>query len=51
MPTPVDLHGARLLQEAAALHLHAKVVVVTNIQSLVHIVLNVNSGHLNRWRH
>jgi hypothetical protein len=47
----VDLHGAMLLQEAAALlNLHAQVVVVNNIWSLIPIVLDVDSGNFNRWR-
>jgi hypothetical protein len=46
-----DLHSALLLQEAAALlNLHAQAVVVNNIRSLVHIVLDVDSNHFNRWR-
>jgi hypothetical protein len=50
-PTPVDLHGAMLLQEAAALlNLHAQAVVVNNIRSLVPIVLDVDSGTFNCWR-
>jgi hypothetical protein len=49
-PAPTDIHGAMLLQEAAALlHLHAQVIVVSNIRSLVHIVLDIDSGHYNRW--
>jgi hypothetical protein len=48
---PADLHSALLLQEAAALlNLHAQVVVVNNIRSLIHIVLDVDSNHFNRWR-
>jgi hypothetical protein len=48
---PADLHSALLLQEAAALlNLHAQAVAVNNIRSLVHIVLDVNSNHFNRWR-
>jgi len=40
-----------LLQEAAALlNLHAQAVVVNNIRSLVHIVLDVDSGNFNHWR-
>jgi hypothetical protein len=47
----VDLHSALLLQEAAALlNLHAQAVAVNNIWSLVHIVLDVDSNHFNRWR-
>jgi hypothetical protein len=50
-PVPVDLHGAMLLQEAAALlNLHAQVVAVNNIWSLIPIVLDVDSGNFNRWR-
>jgi cell wall-associated NlpC family hydrolase len=45
-----DLHSALLLQEAAALlNLHVQAVVVNNIRSLVHIVLDVDSNHFNRW--
>jgi hypothetical protein len=48
-PAPTDIHGAMLLQEVAALlHLHAQVVAVSNIRSLVHIVLDIDSGHYNR---
>jgi hypothetical protein len=48
---PADLHSALLLQEAAALlNLHAQAVTVNNIRSLVHIVLDVDSNHFNRWR-
>jgi hypothetical protein len=48
---PADLHSALLLQEAAALlNLHAHAVTVNNIRSLVHIVLDVDSNHFNRWR-
>jgi hypothetical protein len=48
---PADLHLALLLQEAAALlNLHAQAVAVNNIQSLIHIVLDVDSNHFNRWR-
>jgi hypothetical protein len=47
---PLDLHGAMLLQEAAALNLHAQAVAVNNIRSLIHIVLDVDSGNCNRWR-
>jgi hypothetical protein len=48
---PTDLHSALLLQEAAALlNLHAQAVAVNNIRSLVHIVLDVDSNHFNRWR-
>jgi hypothetical protein len=48
---PADLHSALLLQEVAALfNLHAQAVAVNNIRSLVHIVLDVNSNHFNRWR-
>jgi hypothetical protein len=48
---PADLHSALLLQEAAALlNLHAQAVAVNNIRSLVHIVLDVDSNHFNRWR-
>jgi hypothetical protein len=47
---PADLHSALLLQEAAALlNLHAQAVAVNNIQSPVHIVLDVDSNHFNRW--
>jgi hypothetical protein len=47
---PADLHSALLLQEAVALlNLHAQAVVVNNIRSLVHIVLDVDSNHFNRW--
>jgi hypothetical protein len=50
-PVPVDLHGAMLLQEAAALlNLHAQVVAVNNIRSFVPIVLDVDSSNFNRWR-
>jgi hypothetical protein len=46
-----DLHSTLLLQEAATLlNLHAQAVAVHNIQSLVHIVLDVDSNHFNRWR-
>jgi hypothetical protein len=46
-----DLHSALLLQEAAALlNLHAQVVAINNIRSLIHIVLDVDSNHFNRWR-
>jgi hypothetical protein len=48
---PADLHSALLLQEAATLlNLHAQAVAANNIRSLVHIVLDVNSNHFNRWR-
>ena len=48
---PLDLHGAMLLQEAAALlNLHAQAVAVSTIRSLIHIVLDVDSGKYNRWR-
>jgi hypothetical protein len=48
---PADLHSALLLQEAAALlNLHAQAVTVNNIRSLIHIVLDVDSNHFNRWR-
>jgi hypothetical protein len=48
---PADLHSALLLQEAAALlNLHAQAVVINNIRSLVHIVLDIDSNHFNRWR-
>jgi hypothetical protein len=48
---PADLHSVLLLQEAAALlNLHAHAIVVNNIRSLVHIVLDVDSNHFNRWR-
>jgi hypothetical protein len=48
---PADLHSALLLQEAAALlNLHAQAVAVNNIRSLVHIILDVESNHFNRWR-
>jgi hypothetical protein len=47
---PADLHSALLLQEATALlNLHAQTVTVNNIQSLVHIILDVDSNHFNRW--
>jgi len=50
MGGPADLQAAMLLQEAAALlNLHAQAVAV-NIRSLVHIVLDVDSGNFNRWR-
>jgi len=40
-----------LLHEAAALlNLYAQAVAVTNIRSLVPIVLDVDSGNFNRWR-
>jgi hypothetical protein len=45
---PTDLHSALLLQEAL-LNLHAQAVAVNNIRSLVHIVLDVDSNHFNRW--
>jgi hypothetical protein len=48
---PADLHSALLLQEAATLlNLHAQAVAVNNIRSLVHIILDVDSNHFNRWR-
>jgi hypothetical protein len=48
---PTDLHLALLLQEAAALlNLHAQAVAVNNIRSLVHIILDIDSNHFNRWR-
>jgi hypothetical protein len=48
---PADLHSALLLQETTALlNLHAQAVVVNNIRSLVHIVLDIDSNHFNRWR-
>ena len=48
---PTDLHSAMLLHEAATLlNLHAQAIVVTNIRSLVSIVLDVDSGNFNRWR-
>jgi multidrug efflux pump subunit AcrA (membrane-fusion protein) len=48
---PADLHSALLLQEAAALlNLHAQAVTVNNIRSLIHIILDVDSNHFNRWR-
>jgi hypothetical protein len=48
---PTYLHSALLLQEAAALlNLHAQAVAVNNIRSLVHIILDVDSNHFNRWR-
>jgi hypothetical protein len=48
-PAPTDIHGAMLLQEVAALlHLHAQVVAVSNIRSLVHIILDIDSSHYNR---
>jgi hypothetical protein len=50
-PAPVDLHGAMLLQEAAALlNLHAQAVAVNNIRSLIPIVLDIDSGTFNCWR-
>jgi hypothetical protein len=49
-PVPTDIHGTMLLQEAAALHLHAQTVAISNIWSLVHIVLDIDSGHYNHWR-
>jgi hypothetical protein len=50
-PTPVDLHGAMLLQKAATLlNLHAQAVAVNNIRSLVPIVLDVDFDTFNRWR-
>jgi len=46
----MDLHSAMLLQEAAALlNLHAQVVAVNNIRSLIPIVLDVDSGNFGRW--
>jgi hypothetical protein len=51
VPVPVDLHGAMLLQEAAALlNHHAQAVAINNIRSLVPIVLDIDSGTFNRWR-
>jgi hypothetical protein len=48
---PADLHSTLLLQEAAALlNLHAQAIAVNNIRSLIHIVLDVDSNHFNRWR-
>jgi hypothetical protein len=48
---PADLHSALLLQEATVLlNLHAQVVAVNNIRSLIHIILDVDSNHFNRWR-
>jgi hypothetical protein len=50
-PAPTDIHGVMLLQEVVALlHLRAQTVAVSNIRSLVHIVLDIDSGHYNRWR-
>ncbi|XP_039793075.1 uncharacterized protein LOC120659079 [Panicum virgatum] len=47
---PADLHAAMLLHEAAALlNLHAQAVAVTNIRSLVSIILDVDSGNFKRW--
>jgi hypothetical protein len=50
VPAPVDLHGAMLLQEAAALNLHAQAVAVNNIRSLIPIVLDADSSTFNCWR-
>ena len=48
---PTNLHTAMLLHEAAALlNLHAQAIAVTNIRSLVSIMLDVDSGNLNLWR-
>jgi hypothetical protein len=48
---PADLHSALLLQKAAALlNLHAQVVAINNIWSLIHFVLDVDSNHFNHWR-
>jgi hypothetical protein len=49
-PAPTDIHGAMLLQEVAALHLHAQIVAFSNIRSLIHIALDIDSDHYNRWR-
>lgn len=46
-----SVHAAMVLQEAAAvLNLHAQAVAVQNIRSLVHVILDVNSGNFARWR-
>jgi len=46
-----DVYSAMLLHEAAAvLNLHAQVVAVQNIRSLVPVVLDVAAGNYTRWR-
>jgi hypothetical protein len=45
--------GRPFLEEARptfTLNLHAQAIAVNNIRSLVHIVLDVDSNHFNRWR-
>jgi len=50
-PPQHDLHDTMLLHEAAAiLNLHAQAISITNIQSFILTMLDINSGNYARWR-
>ena len=45
-----DLHHSALAHEAASVvNLHAQAISVQNIRSLIHIVLDLNTGNYTRW--